>query len=244
MPITLLDIIFLVVMLLSAFLGAGRGLLGARISRNILGDRILGFLFGLLRGLVLAFVSYVLLVPHMQPEWIRSAKSHVVLEKMGDWLISFLPHNENLIILSILILFVIAMLSVGIDFFAIETRWMGRKYREGMTRLTTEQLAVVEQRIANQNKSTALAYVLWFFVGLLGIHNFYIGRRILGLVEMILGIGGIAVFIGGDLTIGIYVLATFTILVLLDLFTIPRGLRHYRERLRAKYIAEFQSART
>jgi TM2 domain len=66
----------------------------------------------------------------------------------------------------------------------------------GSERLSTEQLAIVEQRIANENKGTALAYVLWFFIGTLGIHNFYIGRSILGLAELILGFGGFVLLTG------------------------------------------------
>jgi hypothetical protein len=33
--------------------------------------------------------------------------------------------------------------------------------------VTTDQPAIVEQRIVNENKSTALAYVLWFVTGAL-----------------------------------------------------------------------------
>ena len=46
-------------------------------------DRTLGFLFGLARGLVIvvvAFLFFAWLVPERsQPEWVRSAKSRVVL---------------------------------------------------------------------------------------------------------------------------------------------------------------------
>src|SRR5204862_2387433 len=58
-------------------------------------DRTLGFLFGLARGLVImvvAFLFFAWLVPdRSQPEWVRSAKSRVVLQGTGDWLISMLP---------------------------------------------------------------------------------------------------------------------------------------------------------
>ena len=58
-------------------------------------DRTLGFLFGLARGLVIvvvAFLFFAWLVPdRSQPEWIRSAKSRVVLQGTGDWLMSMLP---------------------------------------------------------------------------------------------------------------------------------------------------------
>src|SRR6202035_2750876 len=58
-------------------------------------DRTLGFLFGLARGLVIVVVAYQFftwLVPdRSQPEWVRSAKSRVVLAGTGQWLISMLP---------------------------------------------------------------------------------------------------------------------------------------------------------
>src|SRR3989475_4202078 len=66
-------------------------------------DRTLGFLFGLARGLVIvvvAFLFFAWLVPdRSQPEWIRGAKSRVVLQGTGDWLMSMLPDDpENTIL--------------------------------------------------------------------------------------------------------------------------------------------------
>jgi len=66
-------------------------------------DRTLGFLFGLARGLVIvvvAFLFFAWLVPERsQPEWVRSAKSRVVLQGTGDWLMSMLPEDpENTIL--------------------------------------------------------------------------------------------------------------------------------------------------
>ncbi|MFL6797857.1 MAG: CvpA family protein [Xanthobacteraceae bacterium] len=66
-------------------------------------DRTLGFLFGLARGLVIvvvAFLFFAWLVPERsQPEWVRSAKSRVVLQGTGDWLISMLPDDPESTIL-------------------------------------------------------------------------------------------------------------------------------------------------
>src|SRR5262245_43798284 len=66
-------------------------------------DRTLGFLFGLARGLVIvvvAFLFFAWLVPERsQPDWIRSAKSRVVLQGTGDWLISVLPDDPESTIL-------------------------------------------------------------------------------------------------------------------------------------------------
>lgn len=66
-------------------------------------DRTLGFLFGLGRGLVIVVVAYIFfdwLVPaRSQPDWVRNAKSLVVLKKTGDTLISMLPEDpENTIL--------------------------------------------------------------------------------------------------------------------------------------------------
>jgi len=67
-------------------------------------DRTLGFLFGLARGLIIvvvAFQFFVWLVPdRSQPEWVRSAKSKVVLTGTGQWLMSMLPENAEATILN------------------------------------------------------------------------------------------------------------------------------------------------
>src|SRR5579884_3937815 len=66
-------------------------------------DRTLGFLFGLGRGLIIvvvAFLFFAWLVPDKsQPEWVRDAKSRVVLQSTGQWLISMLPDDPEKTIL-------------------------------------------------------------------------------------------------------------------------------------------------
>ena len=66
-------------------------------------DRTLGFLFGLARGLLIVVVAYqffVWLVPDKQrPDWVTSAKSRMVLQGTGEWLMSLLPDDpENTIL--------------------------------------------------------------------------------------------------------------------------------------------------
>jgi membrane protein required for colicin V production len=60
-------------------------------------DRTLGFLFGLGRGLlvvVVAFLFFAWLVPERsQPQWVREAKSKIVLQSTGQWLLSMLPED-------------------------------------------------------------------------------------------------------------------------------------------------------
>lgn len=42
--------------------------------------------------------------------------------------------------------------------------------------LTTSELSLVEQRVANDGPSTGVAYLLWFFLGWFSAHRFYLGR--------------------------------------------------------------------
>ena len=95
-------IVFLVTLLLVS-------IITARISDLVLDsrvgalDRTLGFLFGLGRGLVIvvvAFLFFAWLVPERsQPEWVRGAKSKVVLQSTGQWLMSMLPDDPESTIL-------------------------------------------------------------------------------------------------------------------------------------------------
>jgi membrane protein required for colicin V production len=66
-------------------------------------DRTLGFLFGLGRGLIIvvvAFLFFAWLVPdRSQPEWVKSAKSKVVLQSTGQWLMGMLPDDPESTIL-------------------------------------------------------------------------------------------------------------------------------------------------
>jgi membrane protein required for colicin V production len=62
-------------------------------------DRTLGFLFGLARGLIIvvvAFLFFAWLVPEKSwPEWVRNAKSRVVLHSTGQALMSMLPDDPE-----------------------------------------------------------------------------------------------------------------------------------------------------
>jgi membrane protein required for colicin V production len=61
-------------------------------------DRTLGFLFGLGRGLIIVVVAFVFfgwfVQERSQPEWVRNAKSQVVLQSTGEALMSMMPDVE------------------------------------------------------------------------------------------------------------------------------------------------------
>lgn len=67
-------------------------------------------------------------------------------------------------------------------------------------------------------KNLALAYVLWFFLGQLGIHRFYTGRAGTGIVQLLLGISGWATT---AILIGWIPLFFLWIWLFIDIFLIP-----------------------
>lgn len=67
-------------------------------------------------------------------------------------------------------------------------------------------------------KSVVLAYVLWFFLGWLGIHKFYLRQPIWGLIYLFLG--GLGWTLAG-IGVGILFLIPWAFLMLLDVVTMP-----------------------
>lgn len=81
---------------------------------------------------------------------------------------------------------------------------------------------VTHQVIITNPKSTVVAYVLWFFLGQLGIHKFYLGKNFMGIIYLIFGlIGWATTFI----LIGWFFLAVVWLLMFFDLFTMPGTVR-------------------
>lgn len=56
-----------------------------------------------------------------------------------------------------------------------------------------------EVSVASQGKSKLLAYVFWFFLGVLGAHRFYWGKWKSGLALLALPLVGFGVFVLGSL---------------------------------------------
>lgn len=132
------------------------------------------------------------------------------------------------------------------------------------SQLTEKQLAVLESEMQKRKKSTPLTYVLWFFFGSIGAHQFYLdntkrGFLYLGLWILIvislaitffspnygfaysdptLNPSPIAVIILIFEVISSMILAAF---LLYDLFTIPRQIREANEKEEDKIIQEIMS---
>jgi membrane protein required for colicin V production len=64
-------------------------------------DRTMGFLFGLARGLIIVVVAFLFFdwlvqPPEKQPDWVRNAKSRVILQSAGETLKSMLPDDPEI----------------------------------------------------------------------------------------------------------------------------------------------------
>jgi TM2 domain-containing membrane protein YozV len=64
--------------------------------------------------------------------------------------------------------------------------------------LDTKELLLLESEVKNQGKSMLVAYVLWYFLGIVGGHRFYMKRTGTAITQLVLSItvvGMIATFI-------------------------------------------------
>ncbi|ESR25853.1 TM2 domain-containing protein [Lutibaculum baratangense] len=73
-------------------------------------------------------------------------------------------------------------------------------------------------------KSTALGYILWFFLGFLGAHRLYGGRVGTGILQILLhGLG----WLTAPIVIGYLFLGLWGLWWLVDAFLIPGWIRDY-----------------
>ena len=50
---------------------------------------------------------------------------------------------------------------------------------------TTDDMILIEQRAANVKKSAGAAYLLWFFLGWISAHRFYLGKPVTAILQII-----------------------------------------------------------
>ena len=105
--------------------------------------------------------------------------------------------------------------------------------------LSTQEQILIEQRVTNESKSTGLAYVLWFFLGAIGVHRFYLGRGGSGFAMLALFVVGLLTAAAG---IGFVFLAVLGIWALVDLFLIPGMVRRNQEIIRQRMTSQIVAA--
>jgi hypothetical protein len=109
---------------------------------------------------------------------------------------------------------------------------------------------LIDAMVTTSQKSLLLAYIFWYFGGVFGIHNFYLGKPLLGALQAaslpcMMAVLQIAEWIGTEnlagKAVGLFGIAIFAVLavsLLIDAFLIPRRARAYSERMRAQLEAE------
>jgi TM2 domain-containing membrane protein YozV len=135
--------------------------------------------------------------------------------------------------------------------------------------LSGHELAIYNSEMEKYKKSTGLAYLLWFLLGTLGIHKLYIGKIGMGVLYLVLGIAAwISLIIGlsagaasitseselaktvaekaeTGMAIGIILFIIFIaivgIMLIIDLFTIPRQIRKAYEKKELKILQKIKS---
>lgn len=108
--------------------------------------------------------------------------------------------------------------------------------------LPTDQQMLIEQRVANEAKSTGLAYVLWFFLGGLGMHRFYLGRPFTGLILLLLVPAGIVMMLSKN-HYGAFLVIIGAAWLILDAFLIPGMVNRSRAKVRRNLTNQALSGR-
>lgn len=115
--------------------------------------------------------------------------------------------------------------------------------------LSPDQISAVELRVANERKSAGLAYVLLVFTNGLGIHNLYLGKWGRAIVEILLTVFGFIFMVAGFvsdnkdaqavLVLGLILTGFNGLMLIWDLFSIPRYVRRHSELIRNRVINEY-----
>jgi hypothetical protein len=87
--------------------------------------------------------------------------------------------------------------------------------------LSTAELSLIEQRVANDGPNAVVAYALWFFLGLFSAHRFYLGKYGSAIAQLLLNF----------LIVGL-------IWTLIDVFLVGGMIRDNREVLRQRLTTE------
>lgn len=101
---------------------------------------------------------------------------------------------------------------------------------EGLPRHRSGEQSSARQHMmydANR-KSTGVAYLLWFFLGVFGGHRFYLGQTGTAVAQLIICVLGWLTLIVG---VGMLLLAIIGVWVLVDAFLIPGMAREHNVRL-------------
>jgi len=97
--------------------------------------------------------------------------------------------------------------------------------------LSTQEQILIEQRVTNEAKSVGAAYLLWFFLGTLGAHRFYLGKTGSGVAQLILFVLG---WLTAFIFVGIVLLIALGIWWIIDAFLISGMVASQKEAVRQR----------
>jgi TM2 domain-containing membrane protein YozV len=100
--------------------------------------------------------------------------------------------------------------------------------------LTTEEKMLVEQRVNNDAKSPLIAWMLWLFLGVLGIHRFYLNRPHAVTMLILYLVGLFTAFF----LIGIPLLIAVMVMWVMDAFKIGEWVNDERAQMRKRLTDE------
>jgi len=104
---------------------------------------------------------------------------------------------------------------------------------EKKQQLTAQQLGILQTEMEKNKKSTGVAYALWFFLGSLGVHKFYLKNTVWGIIYIALFVLGWVTLAAG---VGVAFFFALGIFLLYDLFAMPRQIKTLYEKEEEKII--------
>lgn len=106
--------------------------------------------------------------------------------------------------------------------------------------LTDRELALLNSEMPNRSKSLVVAFLLWFFLGTLGIYNFYLGNSSRGWLMVILTI---VAFITLIVLIGFVIFIGLFILWIVDAIAMSSKVQKTNSQIEARLIGEIIATR-
>lgn len=88
--------------------------------------------------------------------------------------------------------------------------------------LSTQEQILIEQRVTNETKSVVLAYIFWFFLGIVSGHRFYLGRPATAILQVLS-----------------YLIVVGIVWYIIDLFLIPGMIRKHQEHVRERFTRQY-----
>lgn len=101
------------------------------------------------------------------------------------------------------------------------------------TILTNEERLVVNSEVQKNGKNILIAYILLIFLGVLGIHRFYLNRPGTAIAQLVLTVvGWLTVFI----VIGFLPLLVVAVWIFVDLFLVPGMVAEFNNKVELEAI--------